>query len=192
MVGAHSTLLMILQRAYPEFDKPGMIVDGPGWLNERRFDIDAKAEGAPTADQYRTMVRLLLVDRFKLKVHTEPRPVEAYSLVVARADGRLGLKLRPASPECLAELDAERARIKAATGPVTFSSGDVGPCKGGTRMNPATGMLRMAGGRTLESLAFALQAYMDKRVIDRTNLPGTYEFDLAFDFMATRSVGTFS
>jgi uncharacterized protein (TIGR03435 family) len=57
-------------------------------------------------------------------------------------------------------------------------------------MNPATGMLRLAGGRTLESLAFALQAYMDKRVIDRTNLQGTYEFDLEFDFMATRSIGS--
>ena len=117
----NSTLLMLLKRAYPEFDKPGMIVGGPGWLDDRRFDIDAKAAGNPTPAQYPPLVQRLLADRFKLKARVEPRPVEVYALVIARADRRLGTRLRPASPECLAELEAERVRIKSATGPVTFS-----------------------------------------------------------------------
>jgi uncharacterized protein (TIGR03435 family) len=50
-------------------------------------------------------------------------------------------------------------------------------------------MLRLAGGRTLESLAFALQVYTNKRVVDRTGLQGIYEFDVEFDFGATRGIG---
>ena len=185
----NATLLMILQRAYPEFDKPGQIVDGPGWLTERQFDIEARAEGTPTREQYAAMVRLLLADRFRLKAHVEARPIDVYALVVARADGRLGPRLRPATPECLAELEAERARLAARTGPVTFSSTDPQPCKGTNRLGE-TGLLRLAGARTLESLAFALQAYMDKRVFDRTGLQGTYEYDLEFDFMASRGISS--
>jgi uncharacterized protein (TIGR03435 family) len=182
----NSTLLMILQRAYPDFDKPGMIVDGPGWLNERRFDIDARAAGTPTRDQYPALLRALLADRFKLKARVDARPVEVYSLVVARAGGRLGPRLKPASAECLAELEAERARIAKLTGPIVRSSSDVEPCDGRMSLGP---LLRMSGARSLESLAFGLQAFMDKRVIDRTGLQGIYEYDLEFDFAATRGIG---
>jgi uncharacterized protein (TIGR03435 family) len=187
----NSTLLMLLKRAYPDFDKPGMIVGGPGWLDERRFDIDATAAGNPTTAQYPPLVQRLLADRFKLKARVEPRPVEVYALVVARADGRLGARLRPASPECLAELEAERVRIKNATGPVTFSSSDVRPCKGGLGDSPS-GLFRMAGGATLESIAFGLQVFMNKRVVDRTSLQGIYEYELEFDYNATRSIASTS
>jgi len=161
----------------------------PGWLNERRFDIEARAGGTPTPDQYRAMVRRLLVDRFTLKSHVEARPVEVYSLVVARSDGRLGPRLRPASSECLAELDAEQVRIKNATGPVTFSSGDARPCKGGLG-DSRNGLFRMAGGATLESIAFGLEVFMDKRVVDRTGLQGIHEYELEFDYGATRSIAS--
>lgn len=106
--------------------------------------------------------------------------------MVARSDGRLGPRLRSASPECLAELEAERARLAKLTGPITFSSADAQPCKGANSLQ--SGMLRLAGARTLESLAFALQVYMDKRVVDRTGLQGIYEYDLEFDYGASRGI----
>jgi uncharacterized protein (TIGR03435 family) len=185
----NATMLMLLQGAYPDYKKPGMIVGGPAWLNERRFNIEAKAEGTPTTAQYQSMVRRLLADRFKLNVHVEPRSVEVYSLIVARSDGRLGPRLRPASRECLAELEAEQVRIKNATGPVTFSSDDARPCKGGLG-DSRSGLFRMAGGATLESIAFGLQVFMDKRVVDRTSLQGIYEYELEFDYNATRSIAS--
>ena len=185
----NSTMLMLLQRAFPDFDKPGLIVGGPAWLNERRFDIDARAGGTPTPAQYQQMLRLLLADRFRLKTRVEPRPVEVYSLLVARSDGRLGPRLRPASPKCLAELDAERKRFEGLKGPVTFSSTDAQPCTSATGLQTDTGLLRLAGGRTLESIAFSLQVFMDKRVVDRAGLTGIYEYDLEFDWNATRSTG---
>jgi uncharacterized protein (TIGR03435 family) len=50
-------------------------------------------------------------------------------------------------------------------------------------------MLRLAGARTLESLAFALQVYTNQLVVDRTGLQGIYEYDLEFDYRATRGIG---
>jgi len=183
----NSTMLMLLQRAFADYDKPGMIVGGPDWLNERRFDIEARAVGSPTPAQYQQMLRLLLADRFSLKTRVEPMPVEVYSLIVARADGRLGPRLRPASPKCLAELEAERVRIANLKGPVSFSSDDAQPCAGATGVQRNSGLLRLAGGETLAHVAFGLEVFMDKRVVDQTGLKGIYEYDLEFDWNATRA-----
>lgn len=46
----------------------------------------------------------------------------------------------------------------------------------------------MNGARTIASLAFAILAFMEERVVDRTGLQGMYELGLEFDYMAMRSV----
>ncbi len=69
------------------------IVGGPKWLNSARFDIEAKADDAVTAqlrtldrDQRRRlmqgMFQQLLADRFKLAVHWETRELPIYDLVI--------------------------------------------------------------------------------------------------------------
>src|SRR5688572_14423673 len=63
------TVRMILGRAYPDYSTPEMIVGGPSWIGERRFDIDAKSDGPATPAQYPQMIRQLLADRFRLKTH---------------------------------------------------------------------------------------------------------------------------
>jgi uncharacterized protein (TIGR03435 family) len=184
----NATLLMIVERAYPDYATPGLIVGGPGWMRETRFDIDARAGREVARAEYPAMVQQLLADRFKLKVHTEPRSIDAYALVVARPDGRLGPRLKPASAECLAELEAERQRRAANPGPILISTGQKQPC-GGTVSGLVNGITRMNGARTLASLAFGIQAFMGKRVIDRTGLDGMYELDLEFDYVAMQSAG---
>ena len=183
----NATLQMILERAYPDYATPGLMVGGPGWMREARFDIDARAGREVLRAEYPALVQQLLADRFKLKVHTEPRTIDVYALVVARADGRLGPRLKPASADCLAELEAERQRRAANPGPITISTGQKMPC-GGTVSGLVNGVTRMNGARTIDSLAYGIQVFMDKRVIDRTGLKGTYELDLEFDYMAMRSV----
>ena len=61
------------------FDVKPYQVTAPEWLRESRFDILAKAEGNPTPDQERLMLRTLLAERFALSVHVETRelPLEA-------------------------------------------------------------------------------------------------------------------
>jgi uncharacterized protein (TIGR03435 family) len=183
----NATLLMVLQRAYPDYELPGMIVGGPSWIREAKFDIDARAGREVPRGEYPALVQRLLADRFTLKVHTEPRVLDVYALVPGRGDGRLGPRLKPASPECLAELEAERQKRAANPGPITFSSGDKGPC-GLVFSGLTNGITRLNGARTMESLAFGIQAFMDKRVLDRTGLRGMYEMDLEFDYAALRGL----
>src|ERR1051325_6174728 len=49
------------------------LVGAPDWVDSDRYDIQAKAVGDPTRDELMLMVRTLLAERFKLKVHHEMR-----------------------------------------------------------------------------------------------------------------------
>ena len=63
---------------------PNQIVGGPDWLNTERFEIEARAD-QPVNDDAVLMVLLrgILADRFRLALHHETRPVEAYILEVS-------------------------------------------------------------------------------------------------------------
>jgi uncharacterized protein (TIGR03435 family) len=83
----------------------GQIIGGPSWLESARFDVEAKAAGKFTAgaegtQQILAMLKSLLAERFRLKVHTETRQMSMYALVVARPDKKLGPKLRPSTVAC--------------------------------------------------------------------------------------------
>jgi uncharacterized protein (TIGR03435 family) len=54
------------------------------------FDIAAKSEKVPTANQLRQMLQALLADRFKVKLHREMKELPVYALVI----GKNGSKLR--------------------------------------------------------------------------------------------------
>ena len=183
------TLRMILGRAYPEYTLPGMIVGGPAWVAERHFDIDAKSDGPATPAQYPQMIRQLLADRFRLKTHIEPRPVDVYALMPARTDGRLGPRLRPATAMCTAELETERERMRAyQTGSVTERQAEpTPPCNRKRGLN--NGMMRITGGHSMKELAAELQSWTDLKIVDRTDMRGDYEIEVEFDFRGTISVG---
>jgi hypothetical protein len=66
------------------------IVGGPQWLDSDRFDILAKAEGRPSTDRIRLMLRALLADRFRLLIHDTTATLPIYALTKARRDGSLG------------------------------------------------------------------------------------------------------
>ena len=180
------TVLTIVARAFPEYVLPGLIVGGPAWVAERRFDIDARTDRPVTPDQYPQMIRQLLLDRFKLTTHVETRPVDVYALVVARSDRRLGPRLRPASTECTKELEAARELERARRArPITALGPESKPCN--VQVSMKSGMMRIAGGRSMSELAAALQQWTELKVVDRTGLPGDYEADVEFDFRGTFS-----
>ena len=87
---------------------------GPRALMSAKFDIIAKASGGATLTPKEMMpfVKNLLIERFKLKAHTEPREMRIYDLMIARSDGRLGPDLKPSKSDCsnADELNAKRAR----------------------------------------------------------------------------------
>jgi uncharacterized protein (TIGR03435 family) len=51
----------------------GKVVSGPDWVRSEAYNIDAKAEMPTTESQLKLMLRALLEERFKLKVHRESR-----------------------------------------------------------------------------------------------------------------------
>ncbi len=72
------------------------ISGGPSWLDTTKYNIEGKAEnpssippGFAAAESFRTMVRSLLNDRFKLAVHRQSREEPIYRLRVAKGGEKL-------------------------------------------------------------------------------------------------------
>jgi uncharacterized protein (TIGR03435 family) len=126
-------------------------VKGEKWIDTDRYDIAAKTAPTASADTLRTMLRALLEDRFRLKVHKEPQPVTVYALSAARP------KLKEADP-------ASRSTCKAgaADGARTYT------CVNTTMEQLAKALPNVAGG------------YLDHPVVDLTGLIGAYDFTLSW------------
>lgn len=71
--------------------KDFQISGGPKWMNEDRYDVNAKAEGAADGEQLQLMLQTLLAERFQLAFHREQKIAPAYALVLAKS----GLKIKP-------------------------------------------------------------------------------------------------
>lgn len=147
---------------------------GPDWVREARFDIEAKADGAPSAHQMRAMVRRLLAERFSLQAHLETQDRPRYALVMARDDRRLGPRIRRSAIDCPAIVAARGPAYVAPTGPP--AQGDPPPCAlrgtfGGGRMTT------VLDGMPLSRLVTALQLNAERVIVDRTGLTGTYDIE---------------
>ncbi len=66
-------------------------IQGPGWLDQNEYEVEARAEDGATREQMAAMLRNLLAERFKLKEHSETREMRVYALVV----GNAGAKIQP-------------------------------------------------------------------------------------------------
>jgi uncharacterized protein (TIGR03435 family) len=67
------------------------ITGGPNWLGTARFDVEAKAENPTqtTEASLQEMLRNLLLDRFKLKLHLEDREMRGVALVISKNGPKL-------------------------------------------------------------------------------------------------------
>jgi uncharacterized protein (TIGR03435 family) len=160
------TVKRMIQNAYRLQDQ--QIAGGPGWITSEHFDIVANSEATNLSPEDRwMMVRALLADRFKLKMHTEPREQSVFALVLARSDGRIGSQLKKSETTCTAPT-APR------TGPIDLSvPNQCGVIMGGPgRMN--------FRGVTMEVLAAQLSSRVERSVVDRTGLGGRFDLDVEF------------
>ena len=101
--GVHATdvtLLWALHEAYGISDDE-LWSGGPAWINQKRFDIEAKFDVSqfpkPTLQDRQAMLQQLLADRFKLAVHHATKQFPVYALVVAKG----GPKFQGTKPEDL-------------------------------------------------------------------------------------------
>jgi len=90
-VMAGASVRFMLAFLYDVHDK--QIVEAPAWLGTEKFDIVGVADvpGTPSLEQWKTMGRKLLVDRFALKFHWETREMLAYVLTVGKGGPKLAV-----------------------------------------------------------------------------------------------------
>ncbi len=70
------------------------IEGGPKWMDEDRFNVNARSAGPSEGPELRQMLQTLLADRFKVTFHRETRQFPGYVLVVAKG----GMKIPPSGP----------------------------------------------------------------------------------------------
>ena len=146
------------------------LTGGPKWLDSDRFDIVAKAEGEPAPARSRLMLRALLVERFKLQLHSETRERPLYALVMARRDGKTGPGLRRTDSDC-----AGTAPLQDVLG---ITPGPPDPDAACGYFGPGPGGGTTFRGVTIEALARLLAPPVHRPVVDRTGLTGYFDADL--------------
>ena len=161
------TMIGVLNTAYDIKN----VVGSPDWLTGERYDIVAKASGQPSTDQVKAMLRTMLKQRLKLAAHIEPRETAVYAMVVARPN-HPGLK--PFTRDCDAIRADQEAAMKAGQPPHPPSPNSGPPC--GYTWSSAI----HSGGIPLAQLAGMLDWVAGRVIVDRTGLPGRYEFTLRF------------
>ena len=171
----NATLWILLQRAFPEFAQPGRMVF-PEWARSARFDIDARASGDAPIPQIRQMLRTLLIERFNMRSHTALTLVDTYDLVVARRDGRLGPRMRPATTIC----DAWRAGL-AEGKDLPQPKQPEGSIRCGFQTGGENGVLKISiGGGAIGGLITLLQGSVGTSITDRTGLAGNFDMELSW------------
>jgi uncharacterized protein (TIGR03435 family) len=165
-------------------------ISGPDWMGSQRFDIVAKLPDGATQDQVPAMLQALLVERFKLAFHRENHEHPMYALVVAKG----GPKLKEAEP------DADTpppAAAESGRGSFAIQSPDGGQMvvtpggqgRGATVTSKQFGTMRISAGQdgamhmeasktTLANLADMLSTFVDRPVVDQTELKGAYQVTL--------------
>jgi uncharacterized protein (TIGR03435 family) len=167
----------------------GQSLDGskaPAWASSDLWDIQAKApDGALPAtrtlsltdpDPMAAFVQALLEDRFQLKMHRETRDVPVYELTIAKG----GLKIK---------------RSEDQSTPLVPPPGGSPPPpgtapRGGTVMGPG-----LVAGTSIAfpDLVVILGQVLQRKVIDKTELTGRYDFRLEWtpDAFSNTGVGPF-
>ena len=174
-------------------------VSGPGWMPQQRFDIKAKMPEGATREQVPEMLQALLAERFKLTIHRETKEHSIYALVV----GKKGPKLKESAPDpapVKTEADSGspadgNAQVKSEDRPMSIKTDGKatvisgGGQKGQMRISRGSdGGMRLESSRmTLASLAEALSRFVDRPVVDMTELKGDYEVALDISLEDLRS-----
>ena len=165
------TLRMLVKTAYGVHDD--QIIGGPGWINEDRYDIVAKAAAdRPTSvfrDEARVMLRSALANRFGLQMHRERREIPVYVLVRVTRDGSVGPNLRRANLDDCGKPATPFPRAGDAAEPIADR-----PCNSGL----ARAGYMAARAMDVSMLVTRLGAFTDRLLVDRTGLAGDFDWDL--------------
>jgi uncharacterized protein (TIGR03435 family) len=156
------------------------LIGGPGWLSDDKFDITAKIEGNPDwegpgsgkPDPIQVAMRTLLAERFKLKLHTESRDLDAYALVMVKP-GVAGPALKPSPTDCKALAEQLRQGKLPPVAPQPVDG--IMPCSIMGRIGQIS-----FDGFPISQAAGMMVGQAGRPVVDRTGLTGNWQFVMTF------------
>lgn len=159
IVASNCLLEYLIEQAFDV--RSFQVSGGPGWMNDDRFDIEARPPASsesskanpsnfklPPNDEQRRMLQTLLVDRFQLKFHRGTKEAPVYVL----AKGNKALKLQ----ETKDKNDYPWA----------------GSIAGGAIAGDGLAGINIS----MAQLAARLSEYMGRPVLDQTGLTGSFDF----------------
>jgi uncharacterized protein (TIGR03435 family) len=147
-------------------------ISGPDWVGTDRFDVAATLPEGSLPAQVPDMMQTLLEERFQLTFHLDSKDFPVYALQVAAS----GLKIREAPPDPeLENADAKAPQAFVGGGSSQGVSVSLGRGSSFTFANNKLEAKRM----NMPALAGTLERFLDRPVVDMTNLKGSY--DLSFD-----------
>jgi uncharacterized protein (TIGR03435 family) len=130
---------------------PDLMIGGPKWIEDGRYDLDAKASGVTNQQDRLEMLKTLMVERCRLAFHYEVRQTSVYVLTV----GKGGVKMKARSP---------------GDGGEPFTIRDKGD------------LHFLCRDTSINTLAqFLSSQVLNRPVLERTGLPGNFDFELAWN-----------
>jgi bla regulator protein blaR1 len=165
----NAPLTLLIQRAYGV--QAFQVTGGPAWGNTDGYEIEAKPEGPANQKQMWLMLRTLLADRFKLRLHWETRELPVYDLMVAKGGPKLPVSK---AVGCVSRLPgAPPAPPGPGLADCGYVAGPFGPTK----------LLEFEGTKVhMADFISKLELVMGRPVVDKTEF--TRDFDLKLDFTA--------
>ena len=163
------------------------VVGAPGWVDNERYDVEARARqefpgstsaGLPPAAE--SALRVLLADRFKLKVRTETQRRPVYELVMHRADRRLGPNLVPSKGGCRSFF--QREPVNTAIIVLDPKDGEPQPLRPCPLGVGATAIFAENMPMSDWVKILGLRPQLNRTVIDRTGLTGGFDITLQYPF----------
>jgi len=128
------------------------VAGGPGWMDSKFFDLEAKAEAPHGREQLLRMLQPTLADRFKLALHRETKEMPVYVLT--------------AGPN-RSELHDPKG------GPSNIQIQAIPAVAGGSLLLRVTGQ-----SVSMQYLTGYLTGPLNRLVLDRTGLTNSYDFNV--------------
>jgi uncharacterized protein (TIGR03435 family) len=154
------------------------ILATPAWFDSEYFDVEAISADDNSGDENRLRLQALLADRFKLVIHHETRQLPVYALVLAKP-GRLGPQFHVNDGNCDSAPPATSPGFPAGQPGAHLNCGDTsgdanrsGVHYSGRKISMDKFLIALAGPASDRNL--------DRPVVDRTGLTGTFDFTLEF------------
>lgn len=145
------TLRTLIRTAY-DVENFQIVSGAVKWLDDEKFDVNAKAEGNASWLQTRIMLQDLLANRFRLSLSRERRTIHAYAMRIAKTGPKL---MPPTDPAC--------------------EPPPLGACGGIRIVNRR--ILYGVNVSTAE-LARVLTTFLGRPVFDQTLLVGVFDFKM--------------